>query len=95
MSNRKLVGSGATTGVCLAHWAIGGRLALAVEIAAALSLGDASWDFRNYHLYNAFALLNKPFGVDIAPAHMQYVLFRRRWTSSITRWRARSRTSPS
>ena len=71
MSNRKLVGSGATTGSTVAYWAIVGLLAVAVEIAAALTLGDASWDFRNYHLYNAFALLNKPFGVDIAPAHMQ------------------------
>ena len=46
-------------------------LALSVE-AAALFLGaDASWDTRNYHLYDPFALLHKPFGVDIAPAHHQ------------------------
>src|SRR6185312_16715658 len=32
---------------------------------------DASWDLRNYHLYNAFAALNGKLGYDLAPAQMQ------------------------
>ena len=46
-------------------------LACGVLIAAALVGADATWDFRNYHLYDPYALLNKSFGVDIAPAHVQ------------------------
>ena len=46
-------------------------LALGLEVAAALCRGDASWDMRNYHIYNPFALLHKPWEVDLAPAHMQ------------------------
>jgi hypothetical protein len=35
----------------------------------ALGLGqDANWDLRNYHFYNAFALLHGRLGFDIAPA---------------------------
>jgi len=37
--------------------------------ALALFLGqDANWDFRNYHWYNAYALLNNRYGFDILPA---------------------------
>ena len=32
---------------------------------------DASWDLRNYHLYNAFALLQKPDWLDLVPAQRQ------------------------
>lgn len=32
---------------------------------------DASWDLRNYHLYNAWALLHGRLGTDIAPAGLQ------------------------
>jgi hypothetical protein len=32
---------------------------------------DASWDLRNYHLYNPFAALHGKFGVDLAPAQIQ------------------------
>ena len=32
---------------------------------------DASWDLRNYHIYNPFALLHKAPGVDLLPAQMQ------------------------
>lgn len=46
-------------------------LALCPLLAAALAGGDATWDLRNYHLYNPFAFFNKEPGVDIAPAHMQ------------------------
>lgn len=32
---------------------------------------DANWDLRNYHLYNAYALLHDRLGIDLAPAQMQ------------------------
>ncbi|WP_440266821.1 hypothetical protein [Dyella sp.] len=32
---------------------------------------DASWDLRNYHLYNAWALLHGRLGIDLAPASLQ------------------------
>lgn len=32
---------------------------------------DATWDMKNYHLYNAWALLNDRYGRDIVPASMQ------------------------
>ena len=50
---------------------IAALLAACLELVAALSRGDASWDMRNYHIYDPFALLHKAWGVDIAPAHMQ------------------------
>jgi hypothetical protein len=37
-----------------------------------LSLGlglDANWDLKNYHYYNAYALLEGRYGFDVAPAH--------------------------
>ncbi len=38
----------------------------------ALLLGqDANWDLRNYHLYNAYALLGDRMALDLAPAQMQ------------------------
>lgn len=52
-------------------WTFAICLTIGIEIAAMLSGSDASWDLRNYHLYDPFALLNKPNGVDIAPAHLQ------------------------
>jgi hypothetical protein len=40
--------------------------------AVSVALGkDASWDLRNYHWYNAWALLNDRLGHDIAPAQLQ------------------------
>ena len=37
--------------------------------AGALVLGqDANWDLRNYHWYNAYALLNGRYGIDLLPA---------------------------
>jgi hypothetical protein len=37
-----------------------------------LALGqDDNWDLKNYHLYNAYALLNGRVGVDLAPGHWQ------------------------
>lgn len=35
---------------------------------------DANWDLLNYHQYNPFALLNKPFGFDLIPAQLQSFL---------------------
>jgi len=32
---------------------------------------DANWDLRNYHIYNAWALLEGRVGIDLAPAQMQ------------------------
>lgn len=33
---------------------------------------NASWDFRNYHLYNAHAFLNDRYGRDLMPSQLQY-----------------------
>src|ERR1700726_911295 len=35
---------------------------------------DINWDWRNYHEYNAFALLNGRFAEDVAPAGIQTFL---------------------
>jgi hypothetical protein len=32
---------------------------------------DRNWDQLNYHIYNAFALLNDKLSIDLAPAGMQ------------------------
>jgi hypothetical protein len=40
-------------------------------IAAALMGTDTSWDLRNYHLYNGYALLHGRLGIDLAPAQLQ------------------------
>ena len=32
---------------------------------------DANWDLRNYHVHNAWALLEGRLGIDLAPAQMQ------------------------
>ena len=40
-----------------------------LSILRSLQLGqDACWDLRNYHFYNAFALVRGRFGLDLAPA---------------------------
>jgi hypothetical protein len=49
-------------------------LVLGVEMMAATLGGDASWDTRNYHLYNPFALLTGKWPIDIAAAQMQTYL---------------------
>jgi len=39
----------------------------------ALFLGqDTNWDFRNYHWYNAYALLNDRYGFDLFPSQIPY-----------------------
>jgi hypothetical protein len=42
-----------------------------VLLAAAIAGPDASWDLRNYHLYNGYAWLHGRIGTDIDPAQMQ------------------------
>lgn len=45
---------------------------IALFAAHAATLGaDADWDLRNYHLYNAFALLHGKLGFDLAAAQRQ------------------------
>jgi hypothetical protein len=46
----------------------------AVTAAAAFSVArgqDVNWDILNYHFYNGFAFLHKPFHYDFAPAQVQ------------------------
>ena len=51
------------------------RMALCVPLLfglASMLLGqDSNWDLRNYHLYNAYAVLNGRVGFDLAPAAFQ------------------------
>ena len=50
-------------------------LILCGMMALSVALGpDASWDLRNYHLYNPFALLRKPPGTDLLAAQLQSFL---------------------
>jgi hypothetical protein len=42
-----------------------------VLLGAAIAGPDASWDLRNYHLYNGYAWLHGRIGTDIDPAQMQ------------------------
>ena len=46
-------------------------LILAPEASATLLAGDSSWDTRNYHLYDTFALVTGKWKIDIAAAQMQ------------------------
>lgn len=54
-----------------------GRLWVPVTLAGGMLLvsvwlgPDASWDLRNYHLYDAYALLRKPDWLDLVPAQRQ------------------------
>ena len=51
-------------------WTI--ALAVLPVLAAVLALGnDASWDTRNYHLYDPHALLHGRAAIDIAAAQLQ------------------------
>ena len=52
------------------------KLLLALACASggliAVFLGqDASWDYRNYHVYNAWAFLQRRWGTDFVPAQIQ------------------------
>jgi hypothetical protein len=44
---------------------------LAAGLRSILLGKDANWDLKNYHLYNAWALLSGRIGVDVAPAQLQ------------------------
>jgi len=49
-----------------------GAFALSPLIGAVVALlagQETSWDFRNYHWYNAYSLLTWRFGQDVAVAH--------------------------
>src|SRR5580704_7970439 len=56
------------------------RIALLVLAAAPFAFGalavalgqDANWDLRNYHWYNAYALLNGRYGFDLLPSQTPY-----------------------
>ncbi|HEY7578337.1 MAG TPA: hypothetical protein VH855_12135, partial [Acetobacteraceae bacterium] len=50
-----------------------GLLAIAVLFAVLASRTgtDTDWDLRNYHAYNAHALLTGRFWTDVAPAQLQ------------------------
>ncbi|WP_156963839.1 hypothetical protein [Muricoccus aerilatus] len=48
-------------GVFLTSWALAAVIALALG-------RDANWDLRNYHYYNAYALLEGRWNLDLAPA---------------------------
>ena len=53
---------------------VAGDPAACVVAAGARSIGlgkDVNWDLRNYHWYNAWALLNGRLGWDLAPAQLQ------------------------
>jgi hypothetical protein len=45
-----------------------------VAVLASRTASDADWDLRNYHLYNAHALITGRFWTDIAAAQMQTFL---------------------
>jgi hypothetical protein len=65
----KMAGSSpAMRGVELASLAV---LTGAVLAAAACAGSDASWDLRNYHWYDGYAVLHGRLGVDLAPAQLQ------------------------
>lgn len=49
-------------------------LVIGLEASAAMLGGDSTWDTRNYHLYNPFALLTGKWRTDIAAAQMQSYL---------------------
>jgi len=61
-------------GPALGQWPGIAALATGVLLAAAIAGPDASWDLRNYHLYNGYAWLNGRIGTDLDPAQMQTFL---------------------
>lgn len=44
---------------------------IAFGIISVMLGADTNWDLQNYHLYNAYALLNGKLGTDLAPAGFQ------------------------
>ena len=61
----------------LQRWLFPLGIVALVAVCAAYTPSDADWDLRNYHAYNAHALITGRFWTDIAPAQLQtfYVPF--------------------
>src|SRR6202171_1643411 len=55
-------------------WAVISGSLLAGAAYAWFAGEDINWDWRNYHEYNAFALINGRFDQDVAPAGIQTFL---------------------
>jgi len=53
------------------RWAFPIVIVALVALCAAHTASDADWDLRNYHAYNAHALITGRFWSDIAPAQLQ------------------------
>jgi hypothetical protein len=51
--------------------AILGACVVAAGLRSVLLGKDANWDLKNYHWYNAWALLHARHGIDVAPAQLQ------------------------
>lgn len=60
-------GFGTRRGIANASVAV----ALLCALASLLRGQDANWDLRNYHVHNAWSLLEGRLGLDLAPAQMQ------------------------
>ena len=63
----RMFGFGTRRGIVNATVAVSALCAL----VSLLRGQDANWDLRNYHLHNAWSLLEGRLGVDLAPAQMQ------------------------
>lgn len=55
----------------LPRWIVPVAIVVLVAVCAAYTPSDADWDLRNYHEYNAHALISGRFWSDIAPAQLQ------------------------
>lgn len=64
---RHCFGFGTRRGVVNATVAV----SLLCALVSLLRGQDANWDLRNYHVHNAWALLEGRLGIDLAPAQMQ------------------------
>src|SRR5229473_3874010 len=74
MSVRRSFESGGFEGRSLETWAVIAGSLLAGAAYAWFAGEDINWDWRNYHEYNAFALINGRYGWDVAPAGIQTFL---------------------
>jgi hypothetical protein len=63
----RVFGFGTRRGIVAATTAV----ALLCGLLSLLRGQDANWDLRNYHVHNAWALLEGRIGLDLAPAQMQ------------------------
>src|SRR6266851_6670705 len=74
MSVRRSFESGGFEGRSLETWAVIAGSLLAGAAYAWFAGEDINWDWRNYHEYNAFALINGRYDWDVAPAGIQTFL---------------------